>query len=84
VVGKRHDLLDEVPVAFVIPLDPNVDQAALATAVVDACKASLAAFKVPHEVYFVSALPRSTLEKVAKPELRQQVEDGTAVNALPA
>lgn len=84
VVGKRDDLLDEVPVVFVIPTDPNGDHAAMATALVEACKKSLATFKVPREVYIVSELPRSTLEKVAKPELRRQVEEGVAVNVLPA
>jgi crotonobetaine/carnitine-CoA ligase len=84
VVGKPDDLLDEVPVVFVIPLDPKADGAALGTAVVEACKKTLATFKVPREVYLVSELPRSTLEKVAKPELRRQVEEQTVVNVVPA
>jgi crotonobetaine/carnitine-CoA ligase len=35
-----------------------------------ACVAGLAGFKRPHEVRLVDSLPRSTLEKIAKAELR--------------
>lgn len=34
------------------------------------CGQALASFKQPHEVRLVDSLPRSTLEKVAKAELR--------------
>ncbi len=36
-----------------------------------ACRSSLADFKVPREIRFVDEMPRSTLEKVAKAELRK-------------
>jgi crotonobetaine/carnitine-CoA ligase len=36
-----------------------------------ACRSSLADFKVPREIHFVDEMPRSTLEKVAKAELRK-------------
>ena len=36
----------------------------------DRCEEVLAAFKRPHLVRIVESLPRSTLEKVAKAELR--------------
>jgi len=68
VVGRRHPMLDEVPVAFVIPR-PGQD-GALADRIAAACADALASFKRPHEVRLVDALPRSTLEKVAKAELR--------------
>jgi len=80
VVGKPDDLLDEVPVVFVIPLREDVDRGKLAQDVVRACETALATFKVPREVYFVKELPRSTLEKVAKPELRRQVTDRDVTN----
>jgi crotonobetaine/carnitine-CoA ligase len=38
------------------------------------CRKSLADFKVPREIRIVDALPRSTLEKIAKAELRRQLE----------
>ena len=74
VVARAHRMLDEVPVAFVLPLaDANIDPADLAQRVQAACKAQLADFKRPHEVRLVSSLPRSTLEKIAKAELRKQL-----------
>jgi crotonobetaine/carnitine-CoA ligase len=70
VVAKPHPMLDEVPVAFIIPNRPAGNADDLARRIGLACNDALAAFKQPHEIRFVSALPRSTLEKVAKAELR--------------
>jgi crotonobetaine/carnitine-CoA ligase len=72
VVGKKHPMLDEVPVVFIIP-HAGVAQAppALHDNVMAACKSGLADFKVPREIHFVDEMPRSTLEKVAKAELRK-------------
>ena len=71
VVAKKHKMLDEVPVAFVLP---SADAAPdLAERVLAACRGKLADFKVPREVRIVDALPRSTLEKIAKAELRQRL-----------
>lgn len=72
VVAQQHDMLDEVPVAFVIPL-PDADRATLADAVIDHCRELLADFKVVRDVHIVDELPRSTLEKVAKAQLRAQL-----------
>ncbi len=68
VVGVRHGMLDEVPVAFVVP-QPGKEQA-LVAAIESACAVSLAPFKRPHLIRLVEDLPRSTLEKVAKAQLR--------------
>jgi crotonobetaine/carnitine-CoA ligase len=70
VVGAPHPMLDEVPVAFVIPADPGGDVTGLPEEVRLACVAALADFKVPREVRVVDELPRSVLNKVAKAELR--------------
>ena len=68
VVARKHPMLDEAPVAFVIP-QPG-QPPGLAERIAAACADTLAAFKQPHEIRLVDDLPRSTLEKVAKAELR--------------
>jgi crotonobetaine/carnitine-CoA ligase len=72
VVAKKHPMLDEVPVVFVIPHE-GVAKArpTLHDDILAACRSGLADFKVPREVRLVDELPRSTLEKVAKAELRK-------------
>lgn len=67
VVARPHDLLGEVPAAFVIPAGVQTD---LADRILSACRAHLADFKVPREVIVVDELPRSTLNKVSKKDLR--------------
>jgi crotonobetaine/carnitine-CoA ligase len=65
-------MLDEVPVVFIIP-HAGVDRMPpeLHDTVMTACRGALADFKVPREIRFVDEMPRSTLEKVAKAELRK-------------
>ncbi len=73
VVAQKHRMLDEVPVAFVIPA-PGMSTAAhadLSQRVLALCREKLADFKVPRAVYIVAEMPRSTLEKVHKAELRK-------------
>jgi crotonobetaine/carnitine-CoA ligase len=70
VVAMKHPMLDEVPVAFVIP-QAGVSRDDLPEKVLAACRTGLADFKVPREVRLVDDMPRSTLEKVAKAELRK-------------
>ena len=68
VVGRADDKLDEVPVAFVVAL-PHARS--VADDVMKACASKLADFKVPRAVYVVRDLPRSTLGKLNKVELRR-------------
>ena len=69
-------MLNEVPVVFVIPTATGrQDEGGLADRIVEACRESLADFKVPREVRIVDELPRSTLEKVAKAQLRAIVNE---------
>jgi crotonobetaine/carnitine-CoA ligase len=74
VVAKKHPMLDEVPVVFIIP-QQGVDRLPpdLHDRVMTACRGALADFKVPREIRFVDEMPRSTLEKVAKAELRKML-----------
>jgi crotonobetaine/carnitine-CoA ligase len=69
VVPAPHPMLDQVPVAFVVPRGTASED--LPEQVIGACRRRLADFKVPHSVRIVDALPRATLEKVAKHELRR-------------
>jgi crotonobetaine/carnitine-CoA ligase len=74
VVARKHPMLDEVPVVFIIPQEGVAKMPAdLHDNVMAACKSALADFKVPREIRFVDDMPRSTLEKVAKAELRKML-----------
>jgi len=76
VVAKSHDMLDMVPVAFVVRgPDAPANEAEHAAKLIDACKASLADFKVPRAVYFVDDFPKATLDKVAKNKLREMADE---------
>jgi carnitine-CoA ligase len=68
VVAKPHRMKNEVPVAFVIagPSAPGD----LCEAIMASCKKRLALFKVPEEIRIVQELPRATLNKIAKNQLR--------------
>ena len=68
-------MLDEVPVAFVIPgpgvtIDGNNE---LPERIMNECAAKLADFKRPRAVFLVEDMPRSTLEKVHKVALRARL-----------
>ncbi len=75
VVGKQHEFLSEVVVAFVIttPAAPDVD--ALQDQVIEACRAQLADFKVPRAVYVVDEFPLGTLDKILKNKLREMADE---------
>jgi crotonobetaine/carnitine-CoA ligase len=73
VIGKPHDMLDEVPVAFVIP-NPGLGED-VAQKLIDLCAENLADFKVPRAVYIVEDLPRSLLNKISKKDLRDKLAE---------
>ena len=71
VVGQKHPMLDEVPVAFVIPTaDAPTD---LKEKLIDHCKQQLADFKQIRDVHIVDDFPRATLQKIAKYKLSEQL-----------
>jgi crotonobetaine/carnitine-CoA ligase len=72
VVGMKHPMLDEAPAAFVIALPDHAG--GLEDRIMSACAEALAPFKRPHLIRLVESLPRSTLEKVAKAELRAMLD----------
>ncbi len=71
VVGQKHYMLDEVPVVFVIPKAGAPEN--LKDSLIDACRQNLADFKVVRDVIILDDFPRSTLEKIAKNELRERL-----------
>ncbi len=71
VVAQKHFMLDEVPVVFVIPADKAPED--LKQSLIDVCREKLADFKVVRDVITVDDMPRSTLEKIAKNELRARL-----------
>jgi crotonobetaine/carnitine-CoA ligase len=72
VVAKPHRMLDEVPVAFVTPVTDTKD---LVPALLAACRAKLAKFKVPDEIIVVTDLPRLIIGKIDKQTLRRQMAE---------
>jgi len=75
VVAKSHEMLDMVPVAFVIKgPDAPSDDDAFAETIRAHCREQLADFKVPRAVYFVESFPVATLDKVAKNKLRERAD----------
>lgn len=71
VIGVPHELRGEVPHAFVV-----LKEGAVATEkeLKQFCSQHLSKFKVPHKVSIVDALPRSSVGKVLRRLLREQLE----------
>ncbi|MBM7516497.1 AMP-binding protein [Nocardioides nitrophenolicus] len=74
VVGRPDPMLGEVPVAFVTA---RPGERVAAAEVAARCELLLADFKRPREIRVVEELPRSTLDKVAKAALREQLRRET-------
>lgn len=70
VVGVPHPDFGEAVTAVVTRAPGREDVSA--EAVIAACKAELANFKVPKQVHFVADLPRNTMGKVQKNQLRER------------
>lgn len=67
VVARPHPLLGEVPVAFVVPEERALDTGAL----LRACAEVLSAHKVPEDVLFTPAVPRTAAGKPRRAVLRE-------------
>jgi crotonobetaine/carnitine-CoA ligase len=72
-------MLDMVAVAFVIRNDFGAPEEEMAAAIIEACKANLADFKVPRAVYFLEEFPTAELGKIAKKDLRELADSYPAV-----
>ena len=71
VVGRPNDRLGEAIVAFVQPA-PGID--VRIEDLMALCRANLAPYKVPDEVCFVEAFPRSPLGKIARAQVQTMAE----------
>ncbi|AXB42461.1 class I adenylate-forming enzyme family protein [Amycolatopsis albispora] len=66
VAGKPHEVLGEVPVAFVVPDEPGVVDTA---AIFAACREHLSYYKVPDEIHEIGEVPRTASGKVTRRRL---------------
>ncbi|MEV4860045.1 type I polyketide synthase [Streptomyces ossamyceticus] len=62
VVGRPHDVLGEVPVAYVVPGPDGFDP----RRVLAACRTRLAEYKLPVEFHEIAAVPRTASGKIAR------------------
>jgi acyl-CoA synthetase (AMP-forming)/AMP-acid ligase II len=70
VVGEPHSALGEVPTAFVVPQRAG----ALDTeAVLAYCRTRLSAFKIPHRLREIDAIPRTGSGKILRYRLRERL-----------
>jgi carnitine-CoA ligase len=84
VVGESHEMLDEVPVAYVV-LEPGQDSEHAIADLSTWSQASLAPSKRPRAFRVVDELPRTSVGKIRKVSLRPVVEaDQTASGGGPA
>ncbi|WP_324786269.1 beta-ketoacyl synthase N-terminal-like domain-containing protein, partial [Streptomyces sp. H51] len=65
VVAKPHEVLGEVPVAFLVPEPEGLDPEALYAA----CRERLAYYKVPEELYETGTIPRTQSGKIIRHQL---------------
>jgi crotonobetaine/carnitine-CoA ligase len=75
VVGKHHEFLSEVVVAFVIKTPGDHDEDAVTAEIISTSQENLAGFKVPRAVYFVDEFPTGTLDKILKNKLREMADE---------
>ena len=69
-MGTPHPDFGEAVIAFVVA---DGSRELSEQAIIDACRESLANFKVPKRVDFLDALPRNTMGKVQKNVLRESL-----------
>lgn len=68
VVGVPDDIRDEAVAVVVVPVEPG---ALTAEELIEYCRTRLSKFKVPTVVSFADGLPRTSIGKVRKDELRK-------------
>ena len=71
VVGRDHPHLGEEPVVFVVPREGAGRDAEALRAF---CRARLSAYKVPAEVHWIDAIPRTGSGKIVRFRLRERLD----------
>ena len=72
VIGIPHPDFGEAVTAVVVPSDKS--QPPQANTIIEIVKGQLANFKVPKQVFIVDELPRNTMGKVQKNNLRERFQ----------
>lgn len=80
VVAQSDPMLDQVPVAC-LRLSAGHEPELVERDVLAACAHQLASFKQPRQIRIFDDFPRSTLEKIAKAQLRELIEKEKEVPA---
>ncbi|MBA1148237.1 AMP-binding protein [Ectothiorhodospiraceae bacterium WFHF3C12] len=75
VVGVPDERSGEVVRAYVVPAEPDFDDA---SELERHCRESLTAYKVPKQIIFREALPKSAVGKVLRKDLRAEAESEAA------
>ena len=70
VVGKKDEKYGEEVVAFIVRKDVRLND----SQVIDFCKANVAWYKCPKEIFFIDALPKNSVGKIQKDELRHALK----------
>jgi long-chain acyl-CoA synthetase len=76
VIGVPHPEMGEEVKAVIVPSPTVAADAALATELLESCRASFAAFKCPRSIDFVAELPRLPTGKLLKRALRKRYWTG--------
>jgi malonyl-CoA/methylmalonyl-CoA synthetase len=74
VFGVPHPDFGEAVTAMVVA-EAGKESALSEQGLIDACRTQLAGYKTPKRVFFADALPRNTMGKVQKAQLRTDYED---------
>jgi acyl-CoA synthetase (AMP-forming)/AMP-acid ligase II len=83
VVGRRHPVVGEEPVAFVLADVPPAGRARLTEELHDRCRRALSAFKRPAEISVAEALPCGPTGKVRRADVRRQAALTTPLHPHP-
>uniref|UniRef100_A0A914DP71 AMP-binding enzyme C-terminal domain-containing protein n=1 Tax=Acrobeloides nanus TaxID=290746 RepID=A0A914DP71_9BILA len=75
VIGVPHSDFGEVAVAVCIPADWKSDLTRLEANVLKEVKQELSSYKVPKKVIFVEELPRNSMGKIQKKDLREKYKN---------